>query len=778
MTENRKNSGFSLAELLVVVAIIGILMGVSFIAVQNYQRSSTRLEFDTIAREIFFAAQNHLTSVESQGYLQQKAYGHYGKIEGLDSADDIFYLVSGDKDSTEMLKLILPDYAITFEGSYIIRYQTSSAKVLDVFYSNPGRSSMLTAKGKTLGTGDYETLMGTATDYREGGMKNRERYPGGVVGWYGGEKAEEQGIRLRAPSFEIINAEKLMVRVTDPNTDITKPYLVKLIVTGKSSGAEAYFTLKGSVISDQNQNQDRITAGADSYSYTVVLDDITASGMHFANIQADKGAFIPGENLEIKAVAYSVEVLSNIAMSRAARTNSLFAELLDADGDKTPETAVLNNFRHLENLDAAVSNLETDGAKTGGDESYEMTGAVQTTDLIWKDDDAATNDFVSRIKTLSNLTGDPSIWLWNGTSPATSAGKYYPVSPGYTLTYDGQGNSVINLDIESAGDAGMFGTLSDSGNEIKNVLVRNSLADDSALEIKGGGNAGGLVGSMTGGKVTNCAAAVYVNGATAGGLIGSASNVAVTDSYAGGHTKHDPINYTDHSGYLTGTSGEARVNVIATGDSGSAGGLIGSMSGGSATNCYSTCSVKGATAGGFAGTASGGISNSYCTGLVLGTAAVTETSEVKAFVGDGSPTGSGNWYYSSINDNYYAAIKRALKEANDPTANAAAETAIEELEAGCAGANAFDKDRPNGSNGIVTAFEAYKQFRPDSLGVDEAEPYDEYLTNHYQRTGETGKTDYPLKTIQQMDSSAPDFLAVHYGDWPALLPEQLVINPG
>ena len=121
-----------------------------------------------------------------------------------------------------------------------------------------------------------------------------------------------------------------------------------------------------------------------------------------------------------------------------------------------------------------------------------MTGAVQSADLIWKDDDSATNDFVSRIKTLSNLTGDPSIWLWNGTSPATSAGKYYPVSPGYTLTYDGQGNSVVNLDIESAGSAGMFGTLNDSNKAIKNVLVRNSLTDDSALEIKGGGSAGGL----------------------------------------------------------------------------------------------------------------------------------------------------------------------------------------------------------------------------------------------------------------------------------------------
>ncbi len=751
MTENRKNSGFSLAELLVVVAIIGILMGVSFIAVQNYQRSSTRLEFDTIAREIFFAAQNHLTSVESQGYLQQKKYGHYGKIEDLDSADDIFYLVSGDKDSTEMLKLILPDYAITFEGSYIIRYQASSAKVLDVFYSNPGRSSMLTAKGKKLETGDYAPLMSKETDYRENGMKNRENYGGAVVGWYGGEKAEEQGIRLRAPSLEIINAEKLMVRVTDPNAEnIEESYLVKLIVTGKSSGAEAYFTLKGSSTTDQNP--ERITASTEGDSYLVVLDDITALGMHFAELAANSGTFLPGENLLIKAVAYSSEKLSNIAMSPEATTNSLFAELSDKDNDKVFDTAAINNIRHLENLDKCISNLDANDS-----DKLNISSAVQISDLDWETFKTKTNGVNTTVYYSADMESTYSA------AQKTNAKCYYPVSPDYAISYDGQGNSVLNLNIEFNGPAGMFGTLSNGNNVIQNVIVRNSIEDDSVLEIKGGGSAGGLVGSMTGGSITNCAAAVYVSGTDAGGLIGSASGVTVKDSYAGGHTKHDPINHTDHSGYLTGTSGEARVNVSA---SGSAGGLIGSMtvdSGGkgSATNCYSTCSVKGATAGGFAGTASGAISNSYCTGLVLGTAAVTETSEVKAFVGDGSPTGSGNWYYSIINDNYYA------------TLNADVENGMKEL--GDSLAIPFDKDRLNADDTITTAFQAYQAFLGDEFKPDKAKPYDEYLTNHYQKTGETDKTDYPLKTIQQMDSLAPDFLAVHYGDWPA--PEILVVNP-
>lgn len=736
-----------MAEMLIVVAIIIILSAVAFIAVSAYQRSSTRLEFDTIAREIFYAAQNHMTAAKSQGYLSidGNQYGYPGKIKGdKGDEDDIFFLLSGDEKSKDMLKLVLPDYAITFSGSYIIRYQVSTGKVLDVFYSNPGKSSFLSKSGKTLVANDYDVLMGEDPSYREGGERNRENYPGGgencVVGWYGGEEAEETGLRLRAPSIEIINAEKLEVRVTDPNTT-ADPYILKLIVTGKTSGAEAYFTLY------KTNGTTSDSTGSTGGPYTVVLDDITAQDRHFSKIVPDKGTFTPGENLLIKAVAYSTDKLSNVAMSAEGRTNSLFADLKSAQAGGTIDTAVINNIRHLENLDKLVSNLSVNGTSSlVGGESYAIAKAQQTSDLIWTSDDDESG-FTNRIKKAGSTTTDPSIWLYNGSAPATSAGKYYPVSPAYSLVYDGQGHSVLNLDVSFDRAAGMFGELNNTNNEIKNeiknVVVRNDLQDDSALEIKStstSGSAGGLVGSMTGGKITNCAAAVYVNGVNAGGLIGSASNVAVMDCYSGGHTKDGK--------YLTAESDAARVNVIG---STNAGGLIGSIAGGTATNCYSTCSAKGATAGGFAGTASGTVSNSYCTGLVLGT-------NVNAFVGNGSELNAENNYFSSIvNDRHYAPLSDDF----------------DTLASGCNGAVPFDRDRLDGTT-LVTAYEAYRAFRPADLAVNEAVPYDVFLKAHFQKADATAKTDYPYKTISQMDSNAPAHLAKHYGDWP--MPETIFIN--
>ena len=59
----------TMAEMLIVVAIIAVLGGVAFIAVNNHQRTLGQLERDGIAKEIFVAAQNHLTMAAHEGYL-------------------------------------------------------------------------------------------------------------------------------------------------------------------------------------------------------------------------------------------------------------------------------------------------------------------------------------------------------------------------------------------------------------------------------------------------------------------------------------------------------------------------------------------------------------------------------------------------------------------------------------------------------------------------------------------------------------------------------------
>ena len=65
--------GFTLAEVLVTVAIILILAGVTFVSVAQYQKNLRLMEMDGTAKEIFIAAQNHLSVAQASGDLDRLA---------------------------------------------------------------------------------------------------------------------------------------------------------------------------------------------------------------------------------------------------------------------------------------------------------------------------------------------------------------------------------------------------------------------------------------------------------------------------------------------------------------------------------------------------------------------------------------------------------------------------------------------------------------------------------------------------------------------------------
>lgn len=765
---NRNNQGFTLAEMLIVVAITVILMGVAFIGVQSYQRSSTRLEFDTIAKEIFIAAQNHLTTAQSQGYLQlsEKSDSKSDERDPLgthetssfDTSDERYLVYKAvDTYSTNpqevqsMLDLMLPfgaiDETVRAGGTYIIRYQPSSGRVLDVFYSLPGKSSMLTVSGVKLIGSNYSSLMASGRSDTAAGRSFRERFRGtiddksvtGVVGWYGGEEGLPIGTRLKDPEIVVHNEEVLWIEVNDNNAGEGS---LKLLITGVTSGAQKSFLLNPDSENGQIRDENRVSNG--SSGYEIILDDITSEGLHFANLSADDTSkhFIPGEDIIIEAVAYNNGALTNVAYSGKKTTNSLFADLQEKTESGTlKHTASIENFRHLENLDADISNLDSYDAGN----KLNVVSSVQIKDLCWTN--AATEIPTEKpdafIEAVWNITGTkPSSIYDNDDNPVTTGSCYYPVSPDYLTEYDGQNHSVLNLRVNHDGNAGMFGTL--VGASIKNVIVRNEVENDTdaSFEIKGTGKVGGLVGSMTGGSVTNCAAAVYVNGETAGGLIGSMSDGTVSSSYSGGHTKEGQ--------YLTKTtSGEAaRMNVIATNVGG---GMIGDAGSAEISNSYSTCSAAGSTAGGFVGTASGNISNCYCTGLVVAPTDPTENHGAFAGSVESGFSASGCQYFEIINELKDTVGYTYLKAVNN---------------AEYSGITAFDETAAT-----------YEKFCGDKDVWDAAKPYD---------TGDKGLdkiygNQFNLRTIAQISQTTkektdeePKFLSTHYGDWPA--PEEFVFN--
>ena len=821
MRYKRNSKGFTLAEMLLVVAIIIILMGVSFVAVQNYQRSSTRLEYDAIAKEIFIAAQNHLTEAASQGYLQNTDYGQFDSTVDEDKDNqgnqEAWYVVSGSDDSL-IRTLMLPGFALDGTvlsnrnedgsvrlASYIIRYQPASAKVLDVFYTRNTRTNFLTLTGTTFTSADYTKLMGNAPKggtYRENGESNREHYDNtnAIIGWYGGEGLVSVGERLKVPTFEIINAEQLQVKVTDPNDGTAT---LKLIVIGKKSKAKKYFTLNtdGTGLVDV----DSFVCEKNGNYYSIILDDITTKDeargtLHFKDIMKtpDEGEFLAGEDLEIKVVAFSSTKLSNIAESEKKVTNSLFSDpdtdLTDTeiDGSNIDDGFVaVANIRHLENLDKNVS------AFVPTDITLSDITAKQMTDLSWPD--------------FKEKTDKEDTQIHYG-SESTKNGCFYPVSADYKLGYDGQSYSVSDVKVEHEGPAGLFGSLSKddssvtnlelidfditgttsagalvgtaTGTTISNVVAYNSV-DESGKEklsknIEATGAAGGLIGSMIGGKVEKSAAAVYVKGGSAaGGLIGSAASGTVTACYSGGHTysgapaydsaadRPDPRNSKNtYPVRYYDADNKPMYNVTGT----TVGGLIGSAGAATISNSYSTCSASGTTAGGFVGTG-GAISNSYCTGLVKGTTAEGAFAALDTSLDPNKPS----YYFEIINE----------RSNTDSSGKPAGYDYLKPL-------GDVEADVTPGITALDASADTYNSFSggPTNWKEAEAYPYDAGGTDSYGLKvlyRVDGKTCYNFPTVEKLNQSGSetnkieikedDFVKApysHYGDWPA--PEEFIFN--
>lgn len=790
------NRGMTLAEMLIVIAIIGVLAGVAFIAVWNYLRSLAQIERDGIAREIFVAAQNHLTAARGEGYLgrienkdgmtQDEKDGIFGYSEG---AQEVYYFVYSpnagtytDSQST-VLDLMLPfgsiDETVRAGGSYIIRYQYDTGLVLDVFYcSMKGSPKVFNHELTKEEYTDVNNLKGE--EHRAGRKKYANKGKNSVLGWYGGtESASLPSLTLGIPTIKVTNAERLYVTITDPNSDKAGAAL-RLIITGETSRHSRYIDVYTS------------SAGRDSTknSWEIELDNITEGASHFQGLSFSDGKtgeeLIPGENITLKAVAYSTSALANIMYSNEATTNSLFADgttanSLLADGTTAAGTAYIENFRHLENLDKKISHLDDNDSGN----ALNIGKAVQRKDLDWSSDDSG-------------------YWTLNKIKPldgnAVTLGKYCPIEPDYALEYDGDRHRIQNI-AASGENAGLFGNVAPAegtvisvrnlelidfhitgtstagalagslnGVEVTNVLARNtdnvkvtSNTDKRWITApEAGGLAGGLIGKITGGKVQYSAASLVVNGSgTAGGLIGTAEGTDITGCYAGGHTQEGSYEkWVETAGRSYDVTG------------GTAGGLVGSYTGASEksiSSSYSTCSVSGSSkAGGFIGdgkvkagdTSGGTISKCYAAGLVE-TGLISEDGEKAA--NKGAFAGAMTAGITAVNCNYFGIVSEVKK-------GSASENAPDHY------LGAVGDDIRTGIEALDLSAEDYNTFVGDPDDWNDALAYDPVLMKYY-----GGK--YSLKSVEDCDTSVllPEgytwstlYVNIHYGDWPA--PEVFVIN--
>ena len=766
--KNRLNKkGFTLAEVLVTVAIIIILAGVTFVSVAQYQKNLRLMEMDGTAKEIFIAAQNHLSVAKASGDLDRLAED--AKESGSASTSDIgtkldwnsvsayagnasgeYYSVihnvtSGSESYTpagsdQILEMMLPfgalDETVSVSGNYAIVYELKSASVVAVLYSGAGNASFGNAAVINLEAADVSNIKDIYNDksarksYQKGGVT-------AIIGCYTGTagSAAIPTETLEAPTLEVRNENQLHVIVSDKNTT----YTVTLIIRGVQSGTVAKRILERNT-SDGNSG---------TGTFDVTLDDITGNGSYrFANIisstrfTATTGTeFIPGENIEISACVSSTTGLATPKESAKYTVSSLFGDVNETKDAAGNTTVYIKNLRHLENLGANVSGFTAalGNGTTGGNAKVVNITAEQK------------NDITMFAMSTSGSTGGNHFENLRGSTifDMEQESAFAAIDVNYPLVYHGNQHEIHDVSIGAQNGhtaAGIFGKVADPASSsvdaslsVSDLILRNDRVTGANVQ-----NAGMLVGETTKNLTVDGVLAYYHE-----------------DTYDETKDSNVEVTATQNAGGLIGLVNSGKLDVknsaaaVYVKGGSAAGGLIGSVSdaangtivqsyaGGHTKNgAYSTTDeaksqpiLTGAgrynvQASGYAGGFIGVTTNSVTMNAVYSTASAYSVDANKS----GSFSGTTNVKFET--GNYYYAIgpHNGIDASADDTEKA-------QLAAG-------EKRRQ------ATAYDRTLMGATDSSAHPAMD-----------------KTSYPLNTIRHLlaesvdDKDLPWFIKEHVGDW-------------
>lgn len=773
---NRK--GFTLAEVLVTVAIIIILAGVTFVSVAQYQKNLRLMEMDGTAKEIFIAAQNHLSVAKASGDLDRLADANKSasgtpastigrKLEftavsayaGKDSGEyySVIHNVTNGTEScmpegsNAILEMMLPfgalDETVSASGNYAIVYELNSASVVAVLYSGAGNASFGNAAVINFGDEDVSNINEIYNDkskrksYEKNGVN-------AIVGCYTGTagSAAIPTETLEAPTLEVKNENKLHVIVSD--TDKTAGTdNVTLIIRGVQSGTVAQRVLQ------RDTSDGHIGAG----SFDVPLDDITGDGSYrFANIilsgrfKATTGtAFIPGENIEISARVSSTTGLATPKESAKYTVSSLFGDANETKDAAGNTTVYIRNLRHLENLGANVSGFTAALGKdtTSGNSKVVNITAEQKNEITMF---SMSTSGAPSGNHFENLYGSK---IYGMEQEATFAA----IDVSYPLVYHGNQHEIHDVSIGAQNGhtaAGIFGQVENSGSgsveaslTVRDLILRNDRVSGANVQ-----NAGMLVGETT-------------------------KNLTVDGVLAYYH--EDTYDETKDS----------NVEVTATQN---AGGLIGLVSSGTLNvkNSAAAAYVKGrSAAGGFIGSVSGAEAGSTIVQSYAGGHTKDGAYDTKMENNAPKNQGAGRFNVQATQASGYAGGFIGVTT-NNVKMNAVYSTASAYASSGDANSNSF---AGNGVPNISTDADGKKNYYAigphngtDASADDvakaqlaagqtrrQATAYDRTLMGATASTAHPAmdKTSYPLNTIRHLladgadDKDLPWFIKEHVGDW-------------
>ena len=663
--KNKKNTaGFTLAELLIAVAILVILLGLGIPALLKLQKELRQKELDSKAETIYQAVQNKMTKLRTAGTTAIYTYDggsncvYISAAESDDSdtsipederikAGDLCYITSDQLEvAGSAPAAIMTEDTVDAElrdAHWVIEYNPDNAVVYGVFYSE---SLANCAEEYRADDGEkYDFSMRYRDDRLEDGAR---------VGYYGGGSSGSGRVTNMQPKVEITNEEKLVAdfSCTLPTGISTYPvFKIELSDTEGHTYTKYYGYWACDADYSEKIRQAAAADGADldmsansmqregrTFLLTLTMDDLSKASTRFDALygsgSGNKIQLTAGTDLKVKVTALcpgNHKITSTLFDEKT--TNSLFADS-SRTGEDGQITAVIAYGRHLQNLDA-------DSGVTAQVTSAEQVSNITMTDA---DRQTGTKDWYETYSGgyYNGLLDEQGQLIGKTTKDTEGRPNFAPIVNANLLSYDGKPAQIggventtqfriVNLTerVEAGADgsstAGLFGLLS-SGQTLKNiVLTGTEITADGA-----GAAAGTLVGKVT---CSNAGDTVFIENCqtfltstdlsgknnqdirvkaagAAGGLVGAVEKGTVTIQNSAASTVVGDAVFAADSGEVT----EYRTKSV--------GGLVGQVGENAAVNIsrsYADNYLVGKTAGGLVGQSTGKISLSSVYGAGFAT---------------------------------------------------------------------------------------------------------------------------------------------------------------
>lgn len=561
--KNRRKgkAGFTMSELLIVVAIVIVLFAVAVLSLVTIQKNLRQKELDSKAEILYVAAQNRMSELRAGGYESLYQYDENKKngvakvglipldapeedAEDAITKDTLCYVVSANRvEVGKAAASVLPESSVDAElwnNHWVIEYDPESGSVYGAFYSE-----------EEITSGDVSTTLPTYLNrmrVRQTRLRN-----GAKIGYYGGARVISGTTDTLKPDISIDNREKLTATFYCNN-----PYADELTFNIKvSDGQHEYVkVVKYSELRQLNSK---------TWYYTWVMDSLESEKTRFYNQTDHKLACGTDITVTLSVESQNANVDGK---SYTRKTNSLFRY-----AESTPAgTALIAYGRHLQNLDETSHVSDT------------ITRAVQVSDLSFADDTADNEDWYSFYDDTFTPITNKNLKSYDGYSEVDNVKLY---------------SSISNLHIKKAaqnGDAGLFSTFN---GEIKNVTLTGMRIDNV------GQNVGALIGSVSDTvKITNTR--VYLSSKK-----GDLADIETVDSpekvkpWLEGKVVGGLIGMVTKTGSVSVTDSSASTVIRA--DGGAAGGLIGAVyNAATITDSYADCYLTAARTGGLIAKAEGG----------------------------------------------------------------------------------------------------------------------------------------------------------------------------